>query len=83
MRSDGLGGEEWTSPPVVDSEALRWAIRWGAIVGAVALFDLYRNSRGDGSTLCNSVRWVFNTDTQEGRAVFEAALFAFHKHILR
>lgn len=83
MRSDGLGGVEWTSPPPVPVEPLRWALRWGAILAALGLFDLWRNSKGDDSTLSASVRWVFNTDTPDGRAAFEAALIAFHKHILK
>lgn len=83
MGSDGLVGEEWTSPPPVLVEPLRWAIRWGVFLAVVGAFDLWRSSKRDGSTLSESVRYVLQTDTPHGRAHFEGALIAFHKHIVR
>jgi hypothetical protein len=86
MRSDGVVGADRHSPPRTHSDSLRWAILWGATFVALGAFDLWRHGRHDGSTLSESVRFVFQTDTEAGRVVFETSLGRLHhillKHIL-
>lgn len=49
----------------------------------LGLFDLWRYNKHDGSTLSEATRFVFGTDTREGRAAFELTLVAVHRHILK
>lgn len=50
---------------------------------ALGVFDLWRHSKHDGSTLSEATRFVFATDTPEGRAMFEMALTVLHRHIVK
>lgn len=58
------------SAPLVPRKPLRWALLWGAILGALGVFDYWRAGKHDGSTLSEVTRAVFDVDTPHGRQAF-------------
>jgi hypothetical protein len=68
-------------------QAVRWPIFWIGSIGALAVFDAWRDSKHDGSTLSECTRQVFGTDQPRGQEVFtaflEAGSAALLAHILR
>lgn len=80
----------WHSDPPVTVQGLRWAIFWIALLAGLGVFDAWRATKADGSTLSEVTRMIFKVDRAPGRAVFlmslsaGAALLATHilKHKL-
>ena len=74
-------------PPHTTRKALRWPIFWIGTIGGLGVFDAWRASKHDGSTLSEVTRELFRTDQPPGRAAFAAALAvgagALAIHILR
>jgi hypothetical protein len=46
---------------------------WAGSIAALAIADLILNRRQDGSTLSESARYVFRTDTPAGKFAFAAS----------
>lgn len=74
-------------PPHTTSQALRWPIFWIGVLGGLGVFDAWRSTKHDGSTLSECARRLFGTDTPEGQAIFtlllEAGSAKLLTHILR
>lgn len=64
------------SGPPATPQALRWAIFWIALLAGLGVFDAWRATKADGSTLSEVTRLVFRVHRAPGRAVFLAALAA-------
>jgi hypothetical protein len=52
------------------------------LIGALSLYDAYRSTKHDGSTLSACIRRVVRTDTPAGQAIFLLGLATFARHIL-
>jgi hypothetical protein len=55
-------------------EAVRWPIFWASVIGGLGVFDAYRATKHDGSTLSECTRRLFRTDGPPGQALFRACL---------
>lgn len=64
------------SGPPAPGKPLRWAVFWVAVIGGLGVFDGWRATKRDGSTLSEVTREVFRVDTPHGRAVFAALFWA-------
>ena len=62
--------------PHATPQALRWPIFWIGVIGSLGVFDAWRATKHDGSTLSEVTRVLFGTHQPTGRAVFLAALTA-------
>lgn len=60
-----------------------WLKVWGGVFGCLGVLDIWRMTKHDESTLSESIRRVFRTDTLVGRALFLTALVIFARHILK
>lgn len=74
-------------PSHTTRKALRWPIFWIGVIGGLGVFDAWRATKEDGSTLSESVRVLFNTHSPIGRALFtffmKAGTAILTAHILR
>lgn len=68
-----MGGH---SDPPVTPQALRWAIFWVALLAGLGVFDAWRATKADGSTLSEVTRMIFRVHSAPGRAAFLATLAA-------
>jgi hypothetical protein len=55
-------------------QAVRWPILWVGLIGGLSVFDAWRASKEDGSTLSEVTRVLFAVDQPAGRAAFLASL---------
>jgi hypothetical protein len=55
-------------------QALRWPIFWIGLIAGLGVFDAWRATKMDGSTLSEVTRVVFAVDQPTGRTVFLASL---------
>lgn len=58
--------------PPAPRKPLRWAVFWAAAIGGLGVFDGWRATKHDGSTLSEITRELFQVNTPQGRAVFTA-----------
>ena len=63
-------------PPHITRKPLRWTLFWIGYFAGFAVFDGWRASKRDGSTLSEVTRHVFNTHTTHGKVAFASALAA-------
>lgn len=74
-------------PPHTARKGLRWPIFWIGVIGGLGVFDAWRATKEDGSTLSECTRRIFDTDSPDGRELFtlflEAGSAALLAHILR
>ena len=68
--------------PWEDPHVLRWALFWGASIGALGALDYVRSTRSDGTTVSEILRAILSTHTPLGEAAFHAGLAVFARHIL-
>lgn len=68
-----MGGH---SDPPATPQALRWAIFWIALLAVLGVFDAWRATKSDGSTLSEVTRMIFKVNRAPGRAVFLMTLTA-------
>ena len=71
-----------TTPEALRS-ALGWRLFWVSVIGWLGVFDAWRATKRDGSTLSEVTRVLFRTDHPAGRAAFLAALAALAVHIIK
>lgn len=82
--ADGLATLAWATTPQGGLNASKrrfWLRVWGTIFGCLGVLDIYRMTKHDGSTLSASIRYVFSTDTPEGKVLFLGALAVLAYHI--
>jgi hypothetical protein len=62
--------------------SLRWKHFWYAVFALGGVIDIWRALQGDESTLSDTIRFVFHTNSPEGKVSFLAALAVLGIHIL-
>jgi hypothetical protein len=66
----------WTRLPLLTPTALRWPVFWIGAIGGLGVFDAWRATKHDGSTLSEVTRVLFGTHRPTGQAAFLASFAA-------
>lgn len=85
MPAEGLSGPRVGPYTAEELQARRerfWRHIWIAAVSGLLALDGYRALQNDKTTLSDGIRWLFKTDTPQGRRIFRLSLKVFDHHIV-
>lgn len=55
---------------------------WMGLISPLLMLDYYRWHKHDQSTLSDGFRYLFHTNTRQGKAAFLVSLYLFYRHIM-